>query len=142
VLITSGGQQALSLLARALVRPGDRVRQQSHDRLLQALARELPTWKIRPVPGGQTLWARLPRGDGASFAQVALRHGVAVLPGSGLDATGGGDLYLRLHFILPADQLDEGVHRLAAAWRDYQPALSRAGGARPRRLTAAASRPS
>jgi DNA-binding transcriptional MocR family regulator len=108
-----------------LLEPAARQRQRAHDQLLQALARELPTWKARPVTGGQTLWVRLPRGDGASFAQVALRHGVAVLPGTGLDATGGSDRFIRLHFILPADQLDEAVRRLAAAWLDYRPAHNR-----------------
>jgi aspartate/methionine/tyrosine aminotransferase len=62
----------------------------------------------------------LPRGDGTSFAQTALRHGVAVLPGSGLDATGGSTEYIRLHFIAPCDQLSEAVARLARAWRGYR----------------------
>jgi DNA-binding transcriptional MocR family regulator len=73
------------------------------------------------VPGGQTLWVRLPYGDGTSFAQTALRHRVAILPGSSLDASGQSQDYLRLHFAARADDLTEAVKRLADAWRAYRP---------------------
>jgi DNA-binding transcriptional MocR family regulator len=96
-------------------------RQRRHDHLRAELARRLPEWDAPPVPGGQTLWVRLPRGDGTSFAQTALRHGVAVLPGSGLDASGQSQAYLRLHFVARPDDLGEAVRRLAQAWRAYQP---------------------
>lgn len=64
---------------------------------------------------------RLPHGDGVSFAQVALRHGVAVLPGATTDALGGSLRHLRLHFLLPPEVLTEAVRRLAAAWAEYAP---------------------
>ena len=73
------------------------------------------------MPGGQTMWVRLPHGDGTSFAQAALRHRVAVLPGSGLDALGHSQDYLRVPFIAAPDELAETVRRLAAAWRTYRP---------------------
>jgi DNA-binding transcriptional MocR family regulator len=101
-------RQAARLLAR-------------HDHLRAELARHLPSWDAPPVPGGQTLWVRLPYGDGTSFAQAALRHRVAVLPGSGLDASGQSQDYLRLPFIAPPDDLTEAVRRLAEAWRTYRP---------------------
>ncbi|MGW5361749.1 aminotransferase-like domain-containing protein [Actinopolymorpha pittospori] len=86
------------------------------------LARRLPEWEVpTTVRGGQTLWIRLPRGDATSFAQTALRNGVAILPGRGLDAGGRSEEYLRVHFIAPPDQLSEAVRRLAAAWADYDP---------------------
>ena len=97
------------------------IRQARHDHLRGELARHLPGWHVPPVPGGQTLWVRLPHGDGASFAQTALRHGVAVLPGTGLDASGRSEEYLRLHFIAPPEQLTEAVSRLAQAWHAYRP---------------------
>ncbi|MFI8517535.1 PLP-dependent aminotransferase family protein [Streptomyces sp. NPDC085481] len=101
-----------------------------HDRLRADLARLLPSWTCSPAAGGQTLWVRLPHGDGVSFAQVALRHGVAVLPGSTMDALGGSTRMLRLPFLLPRDVLAEGVRRLAAAWAEYAPAggSGRSGG--------------
>jgi DNA-binding transcriptional MocR family regulator len=96
-------------------------RRARHDHLLAELGRYLPQWHVPAVRGGQTLWVRLPHGDGSSFAQTALRHGVAVLPGAGLDADGGSHEYLRLHFLATPDQLSEAVRRLAAAWQDYRP---------------------
>jgi DNA-binding transcriptional MocR family regulator len=95
------------------------ARQARHDHLRAELTRHLPSWEAPPVPGGQTLWVRLPRGDGSSFAQTALRHGVAVLPGNGLDASEHSERYLRLHFIAAPDRLTEAVRRLARAWRAY-----------------------
>jgi DNA-binding transcriptional MocR family regulator len=96
-------------------------RRARHDHLRAQLARHLPGWHAPPVPGGQTLWVRLPHGDGTSFAQAALRHRVAVLAGSGLDASGHSQGHLRLHFLAPPDDLTEAVKRLAEAWRAYQP---------------------
>ena len=95
------------------------ARQARHDHLRAELARHLPGWEAPPVPGGQTLCGAAARGDGSSFAQTALRHGVAVLPGTGLDASGLSENYLRLHFIAAPDRLTEAVRRLAGAWHAY-----------------------
>ncbi|MGP3927583.1 aminotransferase class I/II-fold pyridoxal phosphate-dependent enzyme [Streptomyces sp. 8N616] len=88
-----------------------------HDHLRAELARRLPSWRCPPAAGGQTLWVELPHGDGVSFAQIAMRHGVAVLPGTTVDALGGSRPYLRLHFATSTDLLTEAVRRLAAAWQ-------------------------
>ncbi|HEY9292875.1 MAG TPA: PLP-dependent aminotransferase family protein, partial [Microlunatus sp.] len=93
----------------------------AHDHLCTELAERLPDWSFTPAVGGQSLWVRIPHGDGDSFAQEALRHGVAVLAGSGLDASGEGTQYLRLHFQLSPAQLTDAVARLADAWRAYRP---------------------
>ncbi|WP_436496244.1 PLP-dependent aminotransferase family protein [Actinokineospora sp. HUAS TT18] len=103
------------------------AREAGHDHLRAELARQLPDWEAPAVRGGQTLWVRLPRGDGSSFAQTALRHGVAVLPGVGLDAGGGSCAYLRLHFLSSPEVLSEAVRRLAAAWRGYSAPTERIG---------------
>jgi DNA-binding transcriptional MocR family regulator len=105
----------------ALCRRQAPVRQARHDHLRAELARHLPDWDAPPVPGGQTLWVRLPHGDGTSFAQTALRHRIAVLPGTGLDAAGGCQDRLRLHFVAQPEVLTEAVRRLAEAWRAYRP---------------------
>jgi len=104
----------------ALRQRGAVQRQAGHDHLRAELARHLPDWRVPAVRGGQTLWVRLPHGDGTSFAQSALRHGVAVLPGPGLDADGRSEQYVRLHFIASPDELSEAARRLAAAWADYR----------------------
>ena len=92
-----------------------------HDHLRAQLARHLPDWYAPPVPGGQTLWVRLPNGDATSFAQAALRGRVAVLPGNGLDASGRSGEYLRLHFLASPGDLTEATRRLAKAWHTYRP---------------------
>ncbi|MEU2089308.1 PLP-dependent aminotransferase family protein [Nocardia beijingensis] len=123
-----GGSIPVQLAAARLLPDLDRLcrgtaarRESQHDALLSALADGLPDWTVPPVRGGQTLWARLPYGDGDSFAQTALRHGVAVLAGSGLDAAGGSADRVRLHFRHSAEVATTAVTRLAAAWQDYRP---------------------
>ncbi|WP_017596551.1 aminotransferase-like domain-containing protein [Nocardiopsis potens] len=91
-----------------------------HDLLRAELARSLPSWDFPPVEGGQTLWVRLPQGDAASFAQVAIRHGVALLPGGAIDAAGGSSDHLRLPFTGIPERIQESVRRLAEAWRVYE----------------------
>ncbi|MFF5292759.1 aminotransferase-like domain-containing protein [Paractinoplanes globisporus] len=127
-----GGNVPAQLAAAALLPHLDRAlarsavqRRAQHDHVRAELAHHLPSWEAPAVPGGQTLWVRLPHGDGRSFAQQALRHGVAVLPGSGLDADGGSTDHLRLHFLAEPAVLTEAVRRLAAAWHDYHPAPGR-----------------
>lgn len=96
-------------------------RKARHDHLRAELARLLPDWHAPAVQGGQTLWLRLPYGDGTSFTQAALRHGVAILPGSGLDPTGASNNHIRLHYLHPPATLTEAAHRLAEAWHTYRP---------------------
>jgi DNA-binding transcriptional MocR family regulator len=109
----------------ALCRRQAAERRARHDHLRAELARRLPGWDAPPVRGGQTLWVRLPYGDGTSFAQTAMRHGVAVLPGGGLDPSGGSDDHVRVHFVASVDTLTEAVRRLADAWRGYAPPTGR-----------------
>jgi DNA-binding transcriptional MocR family regulator len=92
-----------------------------HDRLCAELAQHLPEWRFEPAAGGQCLWIKLPRGDAVSFAQLALRHDVAALPGGSLDASGGSRDHLRIPFLEPPDILGVAVRGLAAAWREYVP---------------------
>jgi DNA-binding transcriptional MocR family regulator len=106
---------------RPLIARQAAAREAGHDHLRAELARRLPEWEAPPVRGGQTLWVRLPRGDGSSFAQEALRHQVAVLPGAGFDATGQSEDRLRIHFLAEPGALTEAVRRLALAWRAYRP---------------------
>ncbi|WP_067970331.1 aminotransferase-like domain-containing protein [Nocardiopsis trehalosi] len=95
-----------------------------HGRLRAELARRLPDWTATRAEGGQTVWVRLPRGDAASFAQVALRRGVALLPGGVLAPGGAGDDRLRVPFLAPEETLVRAVELLAAAWGEYTGARS------------------
>jgi DNA-binding transcriptional MocR family regulator len=98
----------------------------SLDALQDALRVQLPEWTWSAPVGGGTLWARLPWGDGAGFAQVAQRAGVAVLPGSAMSPDGAYDDHVRLPFMQGPEVMREGVLRLARAWDGY----ARAGAAR------------
>jgi DNA-binding transcriptional MocR family regulator len=89
-----------------------------YEALSAALSEYLPDWQWARPDGGLTIWARLPdtRGpDSGAFAQVALRHGVAVVPGRLLSATAGPDAarHLRLAFTQPPDTLAAAIKTLA-----------------------------
>ena len=90
------------------------------DLLVSLLRRHLPEWKFRVPSGGIFLWVKLPSGDAREFAQVALRHGVAVLPGPVMSATENHACFLRLPFLGTSAILKSGVTRLVTAWRDYE----------------------
>lgn len=85
------------------------------------LVEHLPDWRwTRPV-GGPSLWVQLPVGDAAQFAQVALRHGVEIIPGALFSTDGTFADHLRLPFTFEPAVMTEAVDRLAAAWRVYVP---------------------
>jgi DNA-binding transcriptional MocR family regulator len=87
-------------------------------RLLRSL---LPAWSWDRPQGGLCLWIRLPHGSAGEFSQVALRFGVAIVPGTVASADGGFDEYLRLPFGHPPAVLEEAITRLARAWHAYTP---------------------
>jgi len=115
-----------------------------YDALTEALRGALPRWTWPEPDGGLTLWVRLPRpedpgepaehaeptgpsqADSGAFAQAALRHGVAVVPGRLLSASAGrasggaggtspAREYLRLAFTQAPDVLARSAVALAAA---------------------------
>jgi DNA-binding transcriptional MocR family regulator len=101
------------------------------DRAEQLLREHLPTWTWRRPVGGLALWVKLPAGDGNAFAQVALRYGVEVVPGTTMSPVAAGAAgaagaepsfadHLRLALIQPP-LLDEGIARLGRAWTAYAP---------------------
>jgi DNA-binding transcriptional MocR family regulator len=90
------------------------------DLLVALLEKHLPEWTFRVPSGGLFLWVKLPAGDSRELAQVALRHGVILLPGPHASATGGFESFLRLPFLAEPETLRAGVKRLAAAWKDYR----------------------
>ncbi len=88
--------------------------------LLQGLLGEhLPTWRCSVPDGGLSLWVRLPMPVAARFADVALRHGVAVATAEGLSARPADHRdRIRLTFAVPASDLRTAVARLGAAWAE------------------------
>ncbi len=67
--------------------------------------------------GGLSVWVRLPRPVAEPFAQAALRDGVAVATAEALSPSSVHPDRIRLSFSAPADELVEGVARLARTWR-------------------------
>ncbi len=91
------------------------------DRMLAALARELPDVKWTRPEGGYYVWLTLPPGvDGGELATNAARHGVNIIPAQKFHA--GERPYprncVRLTYSFPTlEQIDEGVGRLARVMR-------------------------
>ncbi|GAA2897947.1 putative GntR-family regulatory protein [Actinoplanes cyaneus] len=90
-----------------------------HDHLCAELREHLPEWRFERADGGQTLWVRLPHGDAASYAQAALRHGVAVLAGGSLDPSGASLDHLRIPFVAEPEVLSAVVRSMAGAWHGF-----------------------
>jgi DNA-binding transcriptional MocR family regulator len=90
------------------------------DHAVSNLKTYLPEWTCHRPEGGLALWVRLPAGDGSEFCQVALRHGVEVVPGTTMSPDRSFADYLRLAIMEPA-VLDEAFARLARAWAAYAP---------------------
>jgi len=128
IIADLGGSILSQLAAIKLLAKVDRVvqarRSQVRERfecLTGLLARQLPEWKWTAPAGGLSLWVRLPHGDANEFAQIALRHGVSVVPGPLASPDGSFPDHLRLPFVLDRKEMEEGVTRLARAWSSYSP---------------------
>ncbi len=135
IIADLGGSVLSQLAAIKLLAKADRVIQARRgqvrdrfERLTGLLGSLLPDWRWVPPAGGLSLWVQLPGGDANEFAQVALRHGVSVVPGPLTSPDGSFADHLRLPFVLGKAEMEEGVARLARAWKAY--ASSGTGAAR------------
>lgn len=90
------------------------------DRFEEGLRAALPDWHWRRPTGGSALWIRLPGVSARTYAQIALRHGVDLIPGTTMSANGDPrfEEYFRLPIAHGDDLVDELIWRLARAWRD------------------------
>jgi DNA-binding transcriptional MocR family regulator len=91
------------------------------DLLTKLLGKHLPTWTWTRPEGGLLLWARMPAGDAEELAQIAARHGVAVVPGSANSPDHRFADHVRLPIVADAATMKEGITRLARAAAEYQP---------------------
>jgi DNA-binding transcriptional MocR family regulator len=126
IMADLGGSLIGQLVAVRLLAETERVRavrrremRERLARLTGLLSKHLPEWTWVEPAGGLSLWVKLPRGDASTFAQVALRHGVAVVPGTLASPSGGCADRLRVPYVLEAGPMREGVERLARAWDAY-----------------------
>ena len=111
---------ALSLLARydEILEGRVHLARSRVEYLCDQLHTHLPDWSFDPPKGGLCVWVRLPGVSGDAFAQVALRHGVALTPGRTASPEESYLPYVRLSAGAPPDQLREGVVRLVHAWNE------------------------
>jgi DNA-binding transcriptional MocR family regulator len=123
-----GSSMLSQVVAVALLDRADEVRRlrraqitRQRDALAAALEQHLPDWSWTLPEGGLSIWVRLPHGDASEFAQVALRHGVSLLPGPSVSADGGHAQHLRLVYVHEPGVIAEAVARLARAWQAYSP---------------------
>jgi DNA-binding transcriptional MocR family regulator len=123
----SGSAVSQAIATHVLGRAGELValrRRQVRARLDHAarlLAQHLPDWTYRRPAGGLSLWLRIPAGDATELSAVALRHGVAIVPGTVNSPEGRGTDHLRLPFVAAHGTMEDGIRRVAAAWAEYAP---------------------
>lgn len=101
----------------------NRVRERASPRLellTRLLSNLLPEWRWNRPMGGLSLWVRIPRGSATDFCKTALDHGVRVVAGPTLSPDGHHDDHLRIAYVLDQEQTEQGVRRLADAWKAYQ----------------------
>jgi DNA-binding transcriptional MocR family regulator len=123
----SGSLVSQAIAARVLARSAELTtlrRRQVRTRLDHAarlLAKHLPDWTYRRPAGGLSLWIRLPAGDATELATIALRGGVAIVPGGVNSPEGRWADHIRLPFVADPETMEEGLRRIAAAWAEYAP---------------------
>lgn len=88
--------------------------------LVGLLTKQLPNRAFTTPEEGLVLWIRLPHGSSTELARVARQHGVAILPGTAVSPSGGGDDRIRVPFTLSRKDLADATQRLASAWHAYE----------------------
>jgi len=89
------------------------------DVLCAALERDLPDARFVVPQGGYFLWVDMPEGtDVAAMGEIAKEKGVAFVKGTDFLLEGGENSFRIAYSGVPADQIDEAVARLAAAYSE------------------------
>jgi 2-aminoadipate transaminase len=87
------------------------------ERLAAALERDLPDARFTPPEGGYFMWVELPEGtDVDALFTAAAERGVAFVKGTDFVLDGGRNTLRLAYSGVTADQVDEGVARLAEAY--------------------------
>ena len=86
--------------------------------LASTLERELPDARFAPPEGGYFMWVELPEGtDVGALFDAAAERGVAFVRGGDFMLEGGGNALRLAYSGVTTDQVQEGVSRLADAYR-------------------------
>lgn len=109
--IQAAGTVALQRQPQAFFEQMNALYKERRDLLLSGLS--LLGWDIEPPPATFYVWAKVPFGTSASFAETLLtRSGVLVVPGSGYGRAGEG--YVRLCLTLGTEKIEQVLDRLKA----------------------------
>jgi DNA-binding transcriptional MocR family regulator len=111
-------------LERSIGTVKDALRER-RDALCGALERELPEARFNPPQGGYFLWVDLPDGtDVGALTAAAKDRGLVFIPGTDFFLQ-GGESSLRIAYSgVTAEQIEEGVGRLADAYRGVAQAVA------------------
>jgi DNA-binding transcriptional MocR family regulator len=91
--------------------------------LSEALERELPEARFVAPEGGYFMWVELPEGTVVDqLFDAAAERGVQIVKGTDFLLEGGENTLRLAYSGVTADQIDEGVRRLAEAYRAVAPA--------------------
>jgi 2-aminoadipate transaminase len=92
---------------------------QRAETLAQALRRELPEAEFVAPQGGYFMWVTLPpqTADASALHKAAAARGVAFVKGTDFMLEGGENAFRLAYSGVTPEQIDEGVARLAAAYR-------------------------
>jgi len=114
------------LLAERLLTVEDEVRNERIGWLRECLghadatlARHLPGFTWQPPAGGLTIWLKPPADTRPGFAESLTWHGVAVRPGARFAPRTPSNCF-SLAYARAPEVVEEGVRRIAAAWRDHR----------------------
>ncbi|MDT0327510.1 aminotransferase-like domain-containing protein [Nocardiopsis lambiniae] len=127
VLADLAGPQLDQVVAVRLLADYDRLSRERSAHLSEAMdhlealiRRDLPDWRWKRPDGGAALWIELPGIGSRAYAQVALCHGLELVPGTLMTAAPQEhhDRYFRLPVPFEAEGREEIVWRLSRAWRE------------------------
>ncbi|MFI6042412.1 PLP-dependent aminotransferase family protein [Nocardia sp. NPDC051321] len=111
------------LLANAdaiLDRRRDQLRAQ-RAALVEAVADELPEWRLSYGAGGMSVWAQLPAPVSTALAATAPNHGVLLAAGPRFGVQGAFERFIRLPFTHQEPELRLAVKAMAAAYEALTP---------------------
>lgn len=103
-----------------LTRRRDQLRAQ-RTALVEALAEQLPEWRIDLGGGGMSVWAQLPAPVSTALAATAPNHGVLLAAGPRFGVQGAFERFLRLPFTHQEPEIRLGVKAIAAAYEALTP---------------------
>jgi DNA-binding transcriptional MocR family regulator len=91
----------------------------------EALGEHLPDARFVAPEGGYFLWVELPEGtDVAALFTAAAERGVQIVKGTDLLQEGGENTLRLAYSGVTPEEIDEGVRRLAEAYRALAPAAA------------------